>query len=165
MNTDAKIQIIRPVQMSPDDPAADTALDIMTKDKYVIYEGELKIATMRTIYDDMIENIALKNNGLIYKSGQLSSSFENTLQSIYNNAVYIAVVISKTGSMGDVKIFRNVPILKNGNEYFIGSITSTGFQIHQTGIIDFAENFMKSNDYDVVVDLNMQIVAFMKGGE
>lgn len=160
MRNNVKIQNITTIQSAPDAPAVETVRDLMLINGYVVATGPVQRGTQRLLYDGAVNNI---ESAGVYKGGQIGQLAMN-LSDIAAIALFFAVIMSNPEDQESQKMFWDVPLLKIGDNYVLGSVTSTGFQIYDntaevTKNMEFAKNFMKSNGFDDAERLTVSVVA------
>lgn len=154
MNTNAKIQIIRPEDGS-EGPA--TPFDVTIKDNYIISEIGLTPAGEYSIYDDLAESITEYNSGLIGFSAQTSE-----LEIPKKEILQILVRIATSGDHQRIFWFKDVPIREDPNDpqnRIVGNLTSTGFEFYERGGAYFTSQFMLDHEIQNESDLNISIIA------
>lgn len=155
MNTNAKIQIIRPEDGS-EGPA--TPFDVTIIDNHVISKQGLSTAKKYTVYDDLAESITEYNSGLIGYSAQTSE-----LEIPQKEILQISVRVATSGDNQKIFWFKDVPIWTDPADQqnqIVGNLTSSGFEFYERGGAYFTRQFMLDHGLQNESDLNISIIAW-----
>lgn len=154
MNTNAKIQIIRPVGGSE---GPSTPFDVTIIDNYVISGQRLSTADQHMVYDDLAESITEYNSGLIGYSAQTSE-----LEIPQKEILQILVRIAAASDEQRFFLFKDVPIWTDPADQqnqIVGNLTSTGFEFYGKGGAYFTRQFMLDHGLQNESELNISIFA------